>query len=148
MPKVTVPTIAMEECMRQLVGLPCVLCQKKIDSITEGGFCPECGSPVHCQCLKPDSTSSACCPACGVINSLAEGNKAQKREEKSARVTAEVSSEGIWKIGWGAVWLLAGAALSVSYFLALVYGGFGIFAIGFLVYGIIQIRNGVRLLKS
>lgn len=51
---------------RQLVGDSCVSCQKRINKILEGTFCPTCGSALHhgCKQSKPDSTELRC-PHCG-----------------------------------------------------------------------------------
>jgi hypothetical protein len=51
----------------QLIGLRCVGCRKEISSITEGGFCPACGNPVHRDCQQPDGAPAGDgrCAACG-----------------------------------------------------------------------------------
>jgi DNA-directed RNA polymerase subunit RPC12/RpoP len=51
----------------QLVGLQCAVCQRKVESITAGVFCPVCGNPVHATCLQVEATDIADgrCNACG-----------------------------------------------------------------------------------
>jgi hypothetical protein len=39
--------------IEQLVGQKCVRCQKPIESIVEGAFCPGCARPVHGSCMCP-----------------------------------------------------------------------------------------------
>jgi hypothetical protein len=51
--------------MKQLVGLPCTLCQQRIDSIIEGRFCEGCGRPVHDACIRPAAAAPGGCPSCG-----------------------------------------------------------------------------------
>jgi hypothetical protein len=52
----------------QLVGLPCVLCQRPIGDEREGGFCDRCGNPLHPTCLLVWSATTVPegrCPTCG-----------------------------------------------------------------------------------
>ncbi len=53
--------------MRQLVGEPCVFCQKTVDSILEGRFCDTCGSAYHYICRPPGQAASVsgACVTCG-----------------------------------------------------------------------------------
>jgi hypothetical protein len=61
--------------MRQLAGLPCVVCQRSVDSIVEGRFCDECGGAVHKECINPEAAryDESKCAACGGDPGLAEG---------------------------------------------------------------------------
>ena len=50
----------------QLIGLDCATCQKSISSFTDGGFCPDCGNPVHRKCLgSAPQIPEDRCPLCG-----------------------------------------------------------------------------------
>jgi hypothetical protein len=50
----------------QLVGLPCVLCNRSVDSILEGRFCNGWGGAVHKKCIKaPAAAESGQCAVCG-----------------------------------------------------------------------------------
>lgn len=53
----------------QLVGRPCVFCNRPIGSITEGDFCSECNRPAHTRCLTVESLGKGLhCPKCGAEN--------------------------------------------------------------------------------
>src|SRR5262249_51663065 len=50
----------------QIVGLPCVVCGKEINSIVGSRFCDACGNPVHSACLaKLNEVKEQNCPSCG-----------------------------------------------------------------------------------
>jgi hypothetical protein len=53
--------------VRQLVGLSCVMCRQTVESISEGRFCPDCGSPIHRECINPPQAleDDGTCPGCG-----------------------------------------------------------------------------------
>jgi hypothetical protein len=51
----------------QIVGLKCSRCNKIIDSIVDGRFCPSCCNPIHAICIPLAGTAVADgrCPQCG-----------------------------------------------------------------------------------
>jgi hypothetical protein len=51
--------------MRQVVGLDCQICHKRIGSILEGLICDECGNPVHNSCKVRRDGEPTACPVCG-----------------------------------------------------------------------------------
>ena len=68
--------------MRQLVGLPCVICQRSVDSIMEGRFCEGCDNAVHNECFKPPAAGEAegKCHVCGT--DLRQAAAAREREQR------------------------------------------------------------------
>jgi hypothetical protein len=78
--------------MRQLVGLTCVICGKKIGSVTLGRFCPECGCPVHNNCMigGQGDLAEPACSRCGAKSESILREKAlheQHRKETGVEVS-------------------------------------------------------------
>src|SRR5262245_51400138 len=61
--------------MRQIVGLRCTICGKRISSIIEADFCPECHSPVHNNCAAEKISALESCAKCGSPRALAEASR-------------------------------------------------------------------------
>src|SRR5262249_10264805 len=105
-----------EEPMRQLVGLRCVLCQERIESVVEGHFCCVCTCPVHKACRPKEPRDPATCPMCGSPALVIAEHIQQEHEE---RVTVERDARwerGIQLIALGFLWLAGGIAISFCFF--------------------------------
>jgi hypothetical protein len=73
----------------QLVGLPCVCCHKVVASVSEGLFCPDCGNPVHRDCLPQDAAAGEAgrCATCGgdLQNPVAVEVRTEREPEATQR---------------------------------------------------------------
>jgi predicted RNA-binding Zn-ribbon protein involved in translation (DUF1610 family) len=80
----------------QLIGLECVTCQKSISSLTDGGFCPDCGNPVHRKCIgSVHHAAEDRCPLCGGDFDSAVAQEVQRErdaQDQSAATPAVNSS--------------------------------------------------------
>jgi hypothetical protein len=61
--------------MAQLVGSACALCNQRIGSIVEGDFCLDCGSPVHFDCVKGQTSQAGHCLGCGAPTTVAPASQ-------------------------------------------------------------------------
>src|SRR5262249_260711 len=66
-PSFSPPPTSGKPVIHQLVGEICLVCRKRIDCVTEGRLCSECGCAVHHQCFQPcpASASGPGCSWCG-----------------------------------------------------------------------------------
>ena len=73
----------------QLVGSTCVICQNRIGSILEGGWCPECSQSSHFACRKPAGipVDQGGCGACGrrLSPTTIRGERGRERTEERSR---------------------------------------------------------------
>ena len=72
--------------MAQLVGQDCTICQQRITCDLDGGFCRECGSAVHSECVTVALASSdlAGCRSCGSTRRAAAAARAKEEEKREA----------------------------------------------------------------
>lgn len=73
--------------MQQLVGSACVICQQRIGSVVEGGFCEGCHGAVHNRCMQPQSAQLAegRCSVCGANLSQVTAARQRYERERLAR---------------------------------------------------------------
>jgi hypothetical protein len=58
--------------MAQVVGRACAICGERIGTVSQGGFCRVCRSPVHGECARRAAKGSETCAACGAPERSAE----------------------------------------------------------------------------
>lgn len=71
--------------MPQLVGRKCTICRERIPSELDGAFCPQCGNPVHHECVKL-ATGSQVCHSCGTDMRVAASVQMQEEERRQAAI--------------------------------------------------------------
>jgi hypothetical protein len=94
--------------VRQLVGLSCVMCRQTVESISEGRFCPECGSPIHLECINPPPTleDDGTCPGCGASRQqmtavpLREGRPVPHEAAEASRQSGGAGSALYQEVAW------------------------------------------------
>jgi hypothetical protein len=76
--------------MRQLVGLPCAICEKAVGSIVDAHFCTACGCPVHNKCVQSNrGTIGSGCSLCG-----AKPEYVQRELAATKDVPGQIASKG------------------------------------------------------
>jgi hypothetical protein len=76
--------------MPQLIGLPCVICQKSIASIVDGAFCDGCGNPIHHRCQSAVAQpGTEKCEQCGgdPASRIAKEVRGARQTEAHTRAT-------------------------------------------------------------
>jgi hypothetical protein len=129
----------------QIVGSLCAVCQTRIGSVMDGGFCPECGCPVCVSCFERQRGVAAqqTCHACGAPPSAIEtvhDEWAQEIAQENLELRAYAATRCIML---GAACLLGGVAASLfctgvagGSRLVVATGAFGI-GIGYIIRGVI-----------
>ena len=83
----------------QLIGLPCVGCLKEIASVSAGGFCDECGNPVHRQCLVGDVPPlEGKCPKCGGDPDSSIAKEVRRERGGAAQVAASRQAPVVYPV--------------------------------------------------
>jgi hypothetical protein len=97
--------------MGQLVGRTCVLCDQRIPSELDAGFCTACGAAVHTACSRTAVAAAppGSCRGCGAPPA-AVGAASRERE----RVEAARSQAGVAKVALGVLCVLGGLLATVA----------------------------------
>jgi hypothetical protein len=150
--------------MQQLVGKSCTFCNRRIDSVVEGHFCPDCGNAFHDSCQKqfpPSLVNAARCSTClGDLTSplAAEFRKAREadrdtaREAKAAAQVAAVQRQetgedrrrraGLRWVRQGIWWVMIGVVILIVF-----PATWMLLGVGFLVLGGAAIGLGALSMK-
>ncbi len=70
--------------MSQLIGLPCAICDRRIDTVLDGMFCEACGCPVHRGCARTRQSGPASCGSCGASPEVIDAHRRRSRREEAA----------------------------------------------------------------
>src|SRR5438045_2728337 len=94
----------------QLVGLDCVLCRKRIESIVDGTFCGRCGCPVHnsCALAAVERAQEGACPICGAAPAAVEEEQARLRADNLHYETEARGARGMRLIIMGVPLMVGG----------------------------------------
>jgi hypothetical protein len=131
--------------MRQLVGSTCVRCGKRIGSIVEGGFCPECRAPVHFKCAQDTRPAPGLehCPGCGAKTQAILADLSQERERVARIEDESARNERVRRLSQGVAWLVGGIWFSLFCSGVALGAGRYVIATGAIGWGLGQIALGL-----
>jgi hypothetical protein len=134
----------------QVVGTSCALCGQRIGSIIEGGFCPDCGAPVHNHCAASPARREGpeACPSCGADRSALLADEEARQEEALREEPRVRPIIGFYTILLGLFFVVTGIFFSFLFTGLVVGAGVGrlVVATGLIGVGLGIVLRGIFLL--